>query len=734
MQSIAPVKQIGKKTQISIVRDALIGLLLSLSVGLMASLVLGLITMLLGAPVYASGQAVFGNQGSVTATVKNPYDISRGSLIFKTGEEGVYQQAPNLATNVVIDVSGIVVRATVEQMFQNTSDSWVEGIYVFPLPDDAAVDHMHIQIGTRIIEGQIHERRQAKKLYEAAKRAGHRASLVEQQRPNIFSNSVANIGPGERITVTIEYQHTLKYQRREGVGQFQIRFPMAITPRFTPATLLSGQQQIVEGLAGSFPASDISQINPPIHIDIGANKINPISLTIELDTGFPIREIKSPYHEIFVSHHAEGRVTITLQQAAIPMDRDFNLIWSVDAGAQPMAALFHESIENQQYHLVMITPPTEGIYGSQPLAREVIYIIDTSGSMAGDSIVQAKKALQMGLERLRPRDQFNIIQFNSSTDLLFGTAQPASGGNLLKASRYIDSLDADGGTEMQAALEAALLNQPGSEYVRQIIFLTDGAVGNESHLFGLIRKQLSNSRLFMIGIGSAPNSYFMSKAAKFGRGTFTFIGNVKEVQEKMEALFLKLESPVLTDLEITWPDGQAVEMWPKKLPDLYFGEPVVVIAKTERNIGMVKISGIRSNDRWAVELPLTASKSAAGVGVLWARSKISSLMDSIHEGVKKEDVRKQVIDVALRHHLVSKYTSLVAVDITPARAEGELLQSRTVKQNLPNGMQQDKVFGQLSQTATLAQVNILLGSLLLGIALLAIIQLRITRSKKRVLA
>lgn len=730
VESIVPVKQIGRKTQIFIVRDAFIGLLLSLSVGLMVSLVLGFVTMLLGTSVYASGQAVSDNR--ISAIVKNLYDVSRGSLIFKTGEEGDYEQAPNLTTNVTIDVSGIIVRATVEQVFQNTSDSWAEGVYVFPLPDDAAVDHMRIQIGTRIIEGQIHERRQAKKLYEAAKRAGYRASLVEQQRPNIFSNAVANIGPGERITVTIEYQHTLKYQRREGMGQFQIRFPMAITPRFTPATLLSGQEQIVEGLADGLPASDISQINPPVYI--GANKINPISLTIELDTGFPIHEIKSPYHEIFVTHHAEGRVTITLQQAAIPMDRDFNLIWSVDAGVQPMAALFKESIDNQQYHLVMITPPTEGIYGAQPLAREVIYIIDTSGSMAGDSIVQAKKALQMGLERLRPRDQFNIIQFNSFTDLLFSTAQPASGVNLIKASRYIDSLDADGGTEMQPALEAALLNQTDSEYVRQIIFLTDGAVGNESHLFGLIRKQLRNSRLFMIGIGSAPNSYFMSKAAKFGRGTFTFIGNVKEVQEKMEALFLKLESPVLTDLEITWPDGQAVEMWPKKLPDLYFGEPVVVIAKTERNTGIVKISGIRSNDQWTVELPLTSSKSAAGVGVLWARSKISSLMDSVHEGAKKEDVRKQVIDVALRHHLVSKYTSLVAVDITPARLEGELLQSRAVKQNLPHGMQQDKVFGQLSQTATSAQVNILLGSLLLGIALLATIQLRITRTKKRVFA
>jgi Ca-activated chloride channel family protein len=402
-----------------------------------------------------------------------------------------------------------------------------------------------------------------------------------------------------------------------------------------------------------------------------------------------------------------------LAAGEVPADRDFELVWTPEVGHVPKAALFSEKVAGQFYHLLMVLPPQQGVAGGQPMAREVIYVIDTSGSMSGTSIKQAKRSLLMALKRLRPRDRFNIIQFNSSTDLLFRQARAANQNNLRRARRFVRSLDADGGTEMAPALNAALQGQGENQFVRQVIFLTDGSVGNETALFDLIKQHLGQSRLFTIGIGSAPNSYFMRKAAHYGRGSFTYIGDVREVNEKMAALFSKLESPVMTDLDVQFSGGVQAEAWPRRVPDLYYGEPIILVAKASGGKEKVTIKGMRALAPWQATLDLDQGHRGEGIGVLWARSKIAALMESLHDGADQAEVRKAVINVALNHHLVSRYTSLVAVDVTPTRPQSAALDSHALPVNLPQGQNYQKIFGQLPQTATPAARHLIIGFVLL---------------------
>ena len=645
-----------------------------------------------------------------------PGEVTRGSLLFRTEQTGLYRPAPTLHTDVTLEVSGMIVRATVKQRFQNTDDDWVEGVYVFPLPETAAVDHMRMRIGERVIEGQIKERAEARTTYERARQQGKKASLLEQERPNMFTTSVANIGPQEIVEVEIEYQQSLRYDS----GRFSLRFPLAITPRYIPGVPVERPVDREESFGGftrtgwaedTDQVPDASRITPPVHgPGVPPNRV---SLRVKLDPGFPLARLESPYHRIQTASDGDGRRTVTLAEGDIPADRDFELVWAPSAGSEPRAALFTERVEDGFYHLLLVMPPSEGITETRPLAREVIYVIDTSGSMAGPSIAQARDALELALDRLRPWDRFNIIEFNSTTHQLFRSARVADPKNLRSAKRYVASLNAQGGTEMRPALEQALVDSVDSSLVRQIVFLTDGSVGNEAELFTLIEQGLGRSRLYTVGIGPAPNSYFMRKAAQFGRGTFTHIGDVNEVQDKMTELFGKLESPVMTGLDIELDGVCEVELWPGRVPDVYLGEPLVITARSRQAGGVFRVRGERSGAEWRAELRLDGGRQGSGVGVLWARSKIAALMDSLHEGADAAQVRSAVIRVALTHHLVSKYTSLVAVDVTPTRPPMEGVDRRAVPGNLPKGLVHEKIFGRLPQTATPARLHLLLGALLL---------------------
>ena len=636
--------------------------------------------------------------------------VSQGTLFYRNIHDRQYRSTPMLSTDVEMRISGFINRAHITQTFINGSNDWVEGVYVFPLPENAAVDNLRIRIGERVIEGKIKERTEAKKIYENAKSQGKRTSLLDQERPNMFTTSIANIGPNEQVKIEIEFQQTLRYDQ----GQFHLRFPLAITPRYIP-----GEQKFSESLHinnSSLKTGQVKDADRITPVFSQGKKGNSFSMHIELDAGFDLEELSSTYHAIHRKQHGKGQYTISLANGRIIPDRDFELIWKPELGDAPRAALFREQVGDNNYYLVMMLPPEQSIDQKQVLSREVVYVIDTSGSMGGVSIRQARKALLLALKRLGPGDYFNVIQFNSTTHKLFAEAQPATILNIARARSYVANMSANGGTEMLAAMREALIKQGDNQRLRQVIFLTDGAIGNEDALFEYVRHHLGQSRLFTVGIGSAPNSHFMSKAAQFGRGTFTYIGDVNEVQVKMQALFIKLDTPIIRDLTISH-NLEDLEIWPKALPDLYAGEALMFAARTDTVAGDLKLTGTGQTAEWQASFNLKDGKPGEGIGKLWARSRIDALFDSLLDGADKDFIRDEVIRISLNHHLVSRYTSLIAVDVTPVRPDYEVLNAKAVSANLPYGQVPGKSIGIQAQTGTSQYLLFTLGCLFLLVTL-----------------
>lgn len=624
----------------------------------------------------------------VLAGAAQASERSAGGLLLTAAGQSV--PAPQIDTEVTISVTGFIARARVRQTFSNPHADWYEGIYTFPLPENAAVDHLRMRVGERIVEGEIRERGQAKAQYERAKSAGQRSSLFEQERSNVFTTSVANIGPRETIVVEIEYQQTLRFER----GGLNLRFPMVVGPRYIPSGV-----------------EDAARITPAVlRARDGVKPINPVRLRVDVDAGVPIAELTSASHTVTVDAPDASRRIVQIEGESYA-NKDFELAWTLDPGLAPTVALFSEPRGARHYGLLMVMPPVQAP-GAARLPRETVFVIDTSGSMHGTSIAQAKEALELALMRLAPQDTFNVIEFNSTATRVFQEARAASADHVADAVHWVRELRAQGGTEMALALNLALDESEHPGRVRQVIFLTDGAVGNEEQLLRLIADKLGDSRLFTVGIGSAPNSYFMSKAASVGRGTFTYIGRVDEVKQKMGELFAKLESPVMKGVRVAWPEDLDIEMWPKNLPDLYAGEPVVVSFSIDRPVGSLRVSGTLGEREWSASVRLAAGGPGQGLNVLWAREKISSLMDELREGKAESEVRPAVIELALEHHLVSKYTSLVAVDKTPARGDAAL-KTAGLPTNLPEGWNHEAVFGELPRGATDSRFDLLVGALLL---------------------
>jgi len=667
--------------------------------------------LLLALPAWRAVAAPDAERGTLALS-----EVTAGRLLLPSATPGRYRPVPLLGTEVDMHVTGASADVRVVQRFRNPGAEWVEGIYVFPLPGEAAVHRLLMHVGDRVIEGQVKERAEAKKVYTQAKREGRKASLVEQERPNIFTTSVANIGPGDEITVELHYVEALKYD----AGRFRLRFPMVVGPRFIPGEPLAESAQPAPAGAGwAFDTDvvpDASRITPPVTNPVGG-PINPVTLRVDLAAGFPLAQVQSSYHAMKFTPRADGVLHGELDGPAYA-DRDFELVWTPQAGHAPRAAAFLEAREGHHYAQIMVMPPAPDTAGLEAPARELILVVDTSGSMEGLSIGQAVAAAHFALTQLRDRDAFNLIQFNSVTESLFSAPRPATPENIAVAARWLDGLRATGGTMMAPALEAALRGEPGAGRVRQVVFLTDGSVGNEEQLFGMIRAQLGHARLFTVGIGTAPNAFFMHRAADFGRGTYTFVGKIGEARERMAELFTRISAPVLTDLEVDWPGAGAVEAWPQRMPDLYLGEPLVVFARLDGVPGQAEIRGRLGSQPWSFRLPLRGAAGGNAVSTLWARHKIKALMNRQLGGQSSAEVRRQVVDLGVDFHLVTRYTSLVAVDVTPVRPAAEALRTGTLPTNLPHGWSYAHVFGGLPTTAAgiawhlwLAIILLLLGTL-----------------------
>ncbi len=640
-----------------------------------------------------------------------PAQVQSGTLLLQM--QSGYRVATRINSEIELQVSGMTVRATLRQQFRNDGPDWVEGIYVFPLSETAAVDRMRMRVGERLIEGEVQEKEKARANYEVAKREGKRASLVDQQRANLFTTRIANVGPGETIDVEIEYLDTASFDN----GTFSVRVPTTLTPRYIPGAP-SGDRKGSGWAADTAEVPDASLITPPAVV---SSRDHRLKFHAVIDPGMPLDFVASRYHPVDVESDG-GIYDLRFSLAGTQMDHDVELLWRPAKSVTPRALVFGETKDEQSHVLLMLVPPTEATAPDAAMPRELVFVIDTSGSMHGVSMEQARNALLVALDGLRPVDRFNVIQFDSTASAVYPVPVTANGVNVETARTFVRALSADGGTEMRSALELALKPQENDAFLRQVIFITDGSVGNEEGLYSLIENRLGNSRLFTVGIGSAPNGWFMRKAAEAGRGAHVTISALHEVEERMQTLFKKLERPQVTDIALDWPAGSNVDAYPATVPDLYFGEPILVRARFDSDAhrgGIVRVRGRSSGGDWQAEVPLPGARESTGIASTWARAHIASLLDRERRGEDSVLVRAEVVRTALTHHLVSKYTSLVAVDKTPVRPADVGLNAEQVPTLLPYGQDHRAIFG-FPATATRAphyrrwgSVCLLLGTLLL---------------------
>jgi len=633
-----------------------------------------------------------------------------GELRLMDKQGNVTFSALMLDAEADIQVTAMTARVSLKQTFKNTENQWVDGVYVFPLPDDAAVRDLTLTVGERIIRGVVKERQQAKRDFIKARAEGKRAALLESERPNLFTLSLANIEPGATVIAEITYLQTVAW--RDGV--FSLRLPTTLTPRFIPGRTPRrepAEENADQSLSlGNGWTTDARRITPPQT----RSAASAISIRATLRPGIDLSNIASPSHHI-QWREEQGVWNVELATGSTPMNRDFVLQWTTAPESEPKAALFAEDDDAGRYYTLMLAPPVAAAVNPAP--RELVFIIDSSGSMAGESMRQAKSSLIAALDQLGSQDRFNIIDFDDEARPLFPSPVAVDAHRIDLARHFVALLDADGGTEMAPAIELALAGSPPEGFLRQVVFITDGAVGNEAALFALINKKLRRARLFTVGIGAAPNRWFMRKAAEAGRGSFTQIDDISQVRERMSRLFARLESPALRDIRVQWPDASA-DTFPRPIPDLYLGEPLIVTTRGKALAGDIVITGQLNGQPWRKVLHQSGGADStpnnSGLATIWARAKVEHLMDKLTLGAPTETIKPEVIDLALKHNLVTRYTSFVAIDQTPVRPAGEPARPAKVPSLMPAGNTMNIPY---PATATSAELSFWagVGLLMLGV-------------------
>lgn len=664
------------------------------------------------------------------------------ALLFRT-EAGLIS-APLQSSSVSLQVTGHIVRARVSQTYTNSSKTWINGVYQFPLPEDSAVDTLRMRIGQRVLVGEIKPRETAKRQFEKAKANGQRASLIEQQRPNVFSAAVANIAPQSDITIEIEYQQVLALTP----AGWALRFPTVVAPRYSPRS--QPEQQVQRSSAKVLPVAWTPETNDAAHREPAqsgesgnALPVQPTllqqdstqnRLTIEviIDAGMPVTIPTSVTHNVTVNTVAATetnplpgyRVMLASETLA---DRDFELNWAPQPEAEPQASLQWEQHGEDWFALLSVAPPAVDAETVINKPREIILVLDTSGSMHG-TLDDAKTAVAYALQQLEPTDRFNLIEFNSTHSSLFAQSRRATPNNLQVASRFLRSLRSNGGTEMRGALLTALKTSVPADTFSQVVFITDGAVDNEAGLFNLIETMLGERKLFTVGIGSAPNAFFMRKAATAGRGSFTLINQGSEVTTRMRDLFKRLSSPMLTNLRLRDKQGEVIDTG-MAIRDLYAGEPIIHVFKVPFKIDEVTVEGEQNEFAWQQPVPAKQVEQR-GIARLWARGQLDTLADEIrrfaYDGRDPNPLREQATLVAMNHHLVSAYTSLVTVDATPVRPASEAATDALIPRQLPKGWNANAFKRASTMSGTLAQTSnglwwqLMSGGLLLAFAVFAI--------------
>jgi Ca-activated chloride channel family protein len=583
-----------------------------------------------------------------------------GSLSVIDANGKVVNTCPLKHTNVRAEISGFLSRVRVTQEFENPFKEKIEAVYTFPLPQAAAVDDMTMRVGDRTVKGRILRREEAQAVYQAARSNGQVASLLDQERPNIFTQSVANIMPGERVTVEISYVETLKYED----GSYEFTFPMVVGPRYIPGSPTGQQGNGTSPDTNRVP--DASRITPQV-MPQGMRAGHDISLEVALDAGVPLDGIKSTSHEINVEKRGASSALVSLKNGNEIPNKDFILRYDVAGKRLEDAVLTHRS--DRGGFFTMILQPPERVTVEDVTPKELVFVLDTSGSMDGFPIEKAKETMKLALDGLYPQDTFNLITFAGDTNILFEHPVRATPENLKKAQAFLESRKGSGGTELMKAVRAALDPSDAQDHVRIVCFMTDGYVGNDMEIVGEVQKH-PNARVFAFGIGSSVNRYLLDKMAEEGRGEAEYVSLTDDGSLAARKFHERVRNPLLTDISVDWSGLPVADVYPKRIPDLFSAKPVVLTGRyTGSGTGTIKLRGKMSGRDFVREIRVNLPDAQAEhdvLSTLWARTRIDDLMSQDYAGAQsgsmKPDLKETITQLGLEYRLMTQFTSFVAVE------------------------------------------------------------------------
>lgn len=582
---------------------------------------------------------------------------ARSPYFFLPGDAGV-ESFPLLETGAEVEISGMIAEAALTQVYKNQGDKTIEAVYVFPLSVKSAIHSMKMTIGGRVIEAEIEEKARARAIYQAAKDGGQVASLLEQERPNVFRMKVANIMPGDRVEVEVGYTELLVPE----AGVYRYVFPAVVGPRFT----------------GEEATSDPDAWTATPYLGEGEDSPYGFDIRVNLNAGLPITDFRVGSHRVEVTRPAADRAVIALAAAEENGgNRDFILEYSLRGGAIQSGLLLYPG-EEENFFLLMMEPPRQVTAEMIP-PREYLFIVDVSGSMHGFPLDVSKALIDKLLGGLRPDDYFNILFFSGGSRVLSPVPLPATEENRARARAMLREMRGGGGTRILEALKTALALEKREGLSRVIVAATDGYVSVEKEAFDLVREQAGEANFFAFGIGSSVNRYLIEGLARAGRGAPFIVTGPDEAEEVAGRFLRYIQSPLLTDIRVEFEGFDVYEVEPTALPDLFAERPLILFGKYRRAEGKIKVAGRTPGGVYEREFavsPRLEDKTNSALRYLWAREKIARLADYGRIGAA---VAEEVTGLGLKYHLMTDYTAFVAVD-TVIRDTGETV---TVKQPLP---------------------------------------------------
>lgn len=580
-------------------------------------------------------------------------------------------QCPLKHTEVKTEISGFLARVTVTQLFENSFTDKIEAVYTFPLPQAAAVDDMMILVGNRVVKGRIMRREDAKATYDAARARGQIAALLNQQRPNIFTQMVANILPGQQIKVTISYVETLKYDE----GAYEWSFPTVVAPRYNPGpepvSAPSPSPETATAPAEPAASTEIeraavaNQISPPV-ASAGQRAGHDISIEVNIDAGVPLVSLQSGTHEIEALQPGAGKGIVRLKDQATIPNKDFVLKYSV-AGNQIEDALLSHRDDKGGFFTFILQPP-QRVSAPDVMPKELVFVLDTSGSMAGFPIDKARETMLLALDGLYPQDTFNVITFAGETKILFSEPVPATPANLSKAKTFLRETRSEGGTEMMKAIRAALEPSDSQSHVRITCFMTDGQVGDDMAIIHEVQKH-PKARVFAMGFSSAPNRFLLDKITEYGRGEVEYVtdGDTSAVAKRFHE---RIRNPLLTDVSVDWSGLPVTDVYPKAIPDLFSAKPVIISGRySTGGKGVIRLKGMMSGHEFVREIPVELPEQETQhdvLATLWARRRVDDLMgqdmNGMQSGKMRDNLKSEIVNLGLAHRIMTQFTSFVAVE------------------------------------------------------------------------